>query len=523
MSSAITIKPNPAQKYAIPRMTDRNRDILALNTGEGKSLAALIVMVKRLQAEVVDQAIIVSPKTALTLTWKKELRTWGLHRQVTICLTVDEVMGCLRKGNHFATYYNVFTDRRVISALLQIDKRFHIILDECQTVKNNSKRRKSMLPLSRRPRKFSIHGLSATVMAKFTDIWGVIDFFYPGTVGTKEHFIRRYCTVKERERRMKRKGKKGTKIIRVPYTEITGYKNIERLAEDMKDWIITFHNPRPLFMKRWRFALNPDEWEGYVEAAKGTLYDEDGQEVGEKEFGARLHPLQEAADAPVEGKQLSSKDIALARLLEFVKRRKLIIYSARLNNIARLEKLFKTQTPYKPYVLTGEVTKNSERESRVNAFKNNQNPSVLLISSVGSVSLNLDVTDTIILYSLPFSLDEISQVVGRITRYSSPFDEFFVWAMEARETIDSYKVEYFFHNSDIFKRVLGFLPNVPAAVTPQTKSSIVKMRQRLLWTKYEEYPFDAQGNLVKKPSKIKKPKNSKKGDNGTEKLIDSIL
>ena len=94
------------------------------------------------------------------------------------------------------------------------------------------------------------------------------------------------------------------------------------------------------------------------------------------------------------------------------------------------------------YIIQGK-TKQSERGNIAKEFKNNPNSKVILISNAAGESLNLNATNEIILYNLPDGSGKFDQIIGRIARNFSKFEDqgrsFYIHYVIVDDTIDEYK------------------------------------------------------------------------------------
>ena len=86
---------------------------------------------------------------------------------------------------------------------------------------------------------------------------------------------------------------------------------------------------------------------------------------------------------------------------------------------------------------------------------------MVLITSAGTESINLQKANNLIFYEIPFSIREFIQAVGRITRTNSKFDTFNVYLLEMLGTIDTYKKEKIKINYEPLKHILQGYDTLP--------------------------------------------------------------
>jgi len=88
-------------------------------------------------------------------------------------------------------------------------------------------------------------------------------------------------------------------------------------------------------------------------------------------------------------------------------------------------------------------TKEKDRGSIAKNFKNNPNSKVVIISNAAGESLNLNGTNELILYDMPDGPGKYNQIIGRIVRSFSRFEDegrsFYIHYVIVEGTLDVYK------------------------------------------------------------------------------------
>ncbi len=106
---------------------------------------------------------------------------------------------------------------------------------------------------------------------------------------------------------------------------------------------------------------------------------------------------------------------------------------------------------------------------------------VVLITSAGTESINLQKSNSMIFYDVPFSVLTFIQAVGRITRMDSKYSEQHIHIIEATGTIDSYKRLLINMNSNLIETIFGGIETLPVEILKIDKSMQGILKRKLLW------------------------------------------
>ena len=107
---------------------------------------------------------------------------------------------------------------------------------------------------------------------------------------------------------------------------------------------------------------------------------------------------------------------------------------------------------------------------------------VVLLTQAGTESINLQRSDTLILYDIPFSIKTILQLLGRITRIDSKYSAQYIHFIEASNTIDTYKRLLISIHGDIINKIFGEIETLPVELTLVDQKIQQKLRNKLLWS-----------------------------------------
>ena len=171
-------------------------------------------------------------------------------------------------------------------------------------------------------------------------------------------------------------------------------------------------------------------------------YEEKAQET--KQHSARLAEMQKYVDMSEEKRSLLL-DIVLngksSDSNETLLEKGVIVYIEFLDVIAQIAKDFEAKG-IEVAIIQGS-TKEKDRGSIARAFKNNPNSKVVLISNAAGESLNLNGTNELILYDMPKGSGKYNQILGRIARSFSRFEDegrsFYIHYVIVDDTLDVYK------------------------------------------------------------------------------------
>ena len=138
-------------------------------------------------------------------------------------------------------------------------------------------------------------------------------------------------------------------------------------------------------------------------------------------------------DLVINGKSSDSEELLLDKGV--------LIYAEYIDVIVQLAKDFKDKG-IDCSIITGD-TKEEDRGRIAKEFKSNPDSKVVIMSSAGAESLNLNASNEIFLYDLPKGPGKFNQTIGRIARCFSKFEEqnrsFYIHYVIVDETLDEYK------------------------------------------------------------------------------------
>lgn len=288
------------------------------------------------------------------------------------------------------------------------------------------------------------------------------------------------------------KGKDRRTVTR-QFKEIVGYKNLDRLQEILKNYIIIKQKKYNLKFHYYSKELKESEFLPYMRASEGLA-----RETSEDNFAVRLHDLQKVVDnidpeARVLDKLSSKEELFLQVVLKCIKEgHPTLVYCDYTDVVNRLETLLNLNICKKAGVekilkVTGDVPQ-KQREKVEELIDSH---TVVLITSAGTESINLQRADTMIFYDTPFSCLTFIQAVGRVTRMDSKFNEQHIHIIGNTGTIDDYKKALIQINGSLIQAIFGNMETLPLDLTNTDRTLISQLKQKLLWC-------SRQGKLISK-------------------------
>ena len=109
------------------------------------------------------------------------------------------------------------------------------------------------------------------------------------------------------------------------------------------------------------------------------------------------------------------------------------------------------------------------------------NKTVVLITSAGTESINLQKADSFVFYDIPFSILTFMQAVGRVTRMDSKYNTQYIHFIEVVGTIDSYKRCLIQINGGLITSMFGKMETLPLEAGQIDRNVTRQLKQGLLW------------------------------------------
>lgn len=326
----------------------------------------------------------------------------------------------------------------------------------------------------------------------------------PRIFGNYAMFEQKYIVTQTRQIRRKVGKGEHKRTMMQQIKEIVGYKNLDNLQEVLANYIIIKQKHYNLEFHYHNVELKPRELEPYMRASDGLA-----RETSEDNFAVRLHDLQKVVDNidpeyRVEKSLSSKEELFLNLVLKKMKEgHPTLVYCDYTEVVERLEMLLKLDFCKKNGVKKiFKVTGNIPQKQREKVEELITPGTVVLITSAGTESINLQKADSMIFYDTPFSCLSFIQAVGRITRMDSKFSKQYVHILANTGTIDDYKKALIQINGALIQAIFGNMETLPLDIINSDRSLIRELKQKLLWCSREGKLIDSSelDKLMKKLS-----------------------
>lgn len=476
------------QIEAIEFLLKRKGAICSLQTGLGKTLSVLVANKIFLDNNPEYKTIIVCPVKALK-SFKRELNRMKYKRNEVGIIATNEMEYDVKTNKIF-----VFTDTNIkkyielVAEIVARGNRLVLIVDEAHKLQDtNSKFYQTMIEVRS---VCDIVWLStATPLLNGLDsLYWIVDFAVQGFLGRKTDFDNRYTEWHLKDQYVRGGGKRKIKVI-------DNYINLNELNYRLKDIMIVKKKEYNLKFSNIQKRMTEEEYEIYEKVSSGIF----NKDMDERNFSRRLHDLQRFIDNSYENdesikklvkdikkdNEISTKETVLIDTLKDCLERNYntIIYSDYKEVLNRIEKVLKCNKEYigynKIYKINGNINISTREKIEEQLDKND----VVLITSAGTESINLQKCNCFIFYDIPFSIKQIIQAVGRICRRDSKFKYQYCIFITMEETVDEYKFRLFQNHLNLVQQSVGAGADIPLNKEYLTHGSndIKELKDTLLW------------------------------------------
>jgi superfamily II DNA or RNA helicase len=381
-------KPYPFQTSGIKWLYDRDSALLADEMGLGKTMQAIIAARLLWRERLLDQILIVCPKTLIS-TWTAELKMWWPQIGDNVMLPGCDRQFFLRLGTPNVVVKIINYEAVAREAEWLKDQAFShdlIIIDEAQRIKNADTKTSQAVKALKATRRWALTG--TPLENKVEDVVSILQFVQPGLLKSDDQW-----SVTQRI---------GPYMLR---------RRTEEVRDDLPD---RSDQDIPIELDAsHRRTYDQMEREGVVELnAKGD-------NITVTHVFALISRLRQICNFdPVDGR--SAKLERLLEDLEEVREsgRKALIFSQFVDERYGLKRLSKDlgDSGYKVCQLHGEVRQNA-REAVLKAFRTDPTINALLLNySVGGVGLNLQVANYVFLFDRWWNPAVEDQAVKRAHR-----------------------------------------------------------------------------------------------------------
>ena len=106
---------------------------------------------------------------------------------------------------------------------------------------------------------------------------------------------------------------------------------------------------------------------------------------------------------------------------------------------------------------------------------------IVILTQAGRESMNLQKANNLIMYNIPYSTGSVLQLIGRITRIDTEYNEQNVYIIECIDTIDTYKQGLVASKIELFEAVFGEQTTMPNFSDDKFKIDTGALKRKYLW------------------------------------------
>jgi len=418
----------PFQKVGVEFLDVVQRGILAFDTGLGKSVTAIAQILRMIDAGIVtsQKKVLILSLASVKRSWHDEFEKFTNEKPVFIGMDYTTKKE-LKKADRLAFYNSKeFNEAKIVCinfelmlrdiAILKEIPFVAVFIDEAQKIKGiQSKTTNTIKEYLSTPYRYL---LTASPMENgLEELWSLIDYVEPSIFGNYWQFRDEFLEIGY-------------------FKEITGYKNIDKFKQKLG---------QVMYRKNKKEVLKdlPPITEDYIYVPMTKEQREGYDALRKKGFAEMKEKLAKLGDrAAQEGKgSVMTSILALNRYCDFPKltdpnsehgsckadecvrilkdlyeqKRKVIIFNKWTKSIAMLKEKIQKEIPQLTvHEYHGDCK--ATREDAKAAFLGSDHNSILIMSTAGSVGLNLQKADVMINYNRLYNPLAQYQAISRIYR-----------------------------------------------------------------------------------------------------------
>ena len=501
-------------------LSTKKRALFVDSTGSGKTISVLYAYAYRLSGGVLNFLFVLAPKNAHDKeVWKTQINRFTNLR----CISFEHLKKQLAAGRSlsnalaevdvlYAKLTTLKTDLSLCSEILRLKGRALTVIDEVHAFKTKS----SALTTSGSivlKHSFAVWGITATDFSVGPmDVYNIVDFIYPGKLGTQKEFVLKFCLWSEKVigRYYNGKLKKARSVV--------GLSSPEGLKHALSDMMVLGTRYPKANIHFIQYEMSSRERDLYSRVAGGFMLKGDDsseswiREVlrrGESDVSeiksikdverhsARYIYLQSVVDGSLEqdGTFGTSSSVKSSKYVEVItdlarKGESVLMYfdyyTSMDNFKAQLEAAEIKDINGRPI----KILENSERVRQKKGFVTSSlvkyNTYIILCSRASSESDNYPFIKHVIFYSNPTTPITYLQMAGRITRRDTEFEgDLHIW-IPVSDNIDKYKLVRIGYKLSQMQGICYNLTEIFPKEFLQTlddASQIENAKKNLLWRK----------------------------------------
>lgn len=494
----LTTQLHDYQKQAAEFALKRDGSILSLTTGSGKTVIAIAQAMVALANNKVDKVIQICTKKS-KLSFESDynkLTTAELGKDITVINYLEDLLDFMSSDVKIAvvqyeTFKNIddnywLTLCKTHKVLLQIDE-FHkckapmldlYLNNQDMLCQCNAKKPPEIVAKLWRLRPYiaCLTGYTATPISR-----DIVDAFCLGILAKPNLFannsLLQFYTDFLNYRAYKIPIKKGSSFKRT-VIDILGLKNEGALKSILDSICFYYFPPKNINFVRVNYEPNSVKV-NYDKAVKGMLdtYNERKiNDMGEKEdktFSARMLDIQYVLDNSDEKKE------ALLQTLKTTLAHGVLIYASYYETVDAVKEILdKCRINYQE--ITGKSS-DAQTKKTMDWFNSSPENKVVILTSAGSQSINLQATDNFIFYDLPFTAGQYCQAIGRIIRLQTKYSKFNIYTLYSEDTLDEYKYLYLSSNRETLDYLQGNNSLYVTNIKSRNTDLLRRLRKKKVW------------------------------------------
>ena len=476
----------PDQVEGINFLLSHPQGILSFGTGLGKTLTSLVAAKILLDKYNNSRCIIVCPVKALKSFKKECFKRVKLKKDEVGIFATNELSYNMQTNKVF-----IFTDTNiekyldVVVELAAKNYKLFLMVDEAHKLQDCKS--KFYRVMSQVKKVCVIQwGITATpILNDLDSLYYIVDFFCPKFFGNKTTFNNKYTRWHLEDKYIKGGRKIKTRVI-------DGYKNLNELNQELKKVMIVRQKQYNLKFGNIYKELTPEELDIYERVSSGMILDISE----ERAFTKRLHDLQRFVDRAYDNDESIKELVQMynssmystkeTMFLETLKKTvdqgySVIVYADYTDTINRLHDVIQSKKSELGVENIYEITGSVNIKTREKVEEQISNKDVILITSAGSESINLQAANCVIFYDIPFSVKTIIQVVGRVCRRDTKHKYQYIITLYTKGTVDEYKYINYQNNLKMVQMSVGAGQDLPLEFLDVDQKSLNAIKDKMLW------------------------------------------
>ncbi|MFP4547526.1 MAG: DEAD/DEAH box helicase [Fidelibacterota bacterium] len=437
------------QKEGVDFSIYKSASIIADEMGLGKTIQAIAVAVIKKDIYDLKKTLVICP-ASLKSQWKKEIEKFSHEKATIVEGHRSERKEIYKNSKTFFLIANYEAVLRDITTIYKYSPCM-IILDEAQRIKNYDT--KTSHAVKSIPRKHSLVITGTPLENRLLDLYSIMNFVNPYALAPQWEFSMKHCLFDKTKK-----------------NKITGYYDLQKLHNHLSDYIIR-REKKEVFAQlpavqevAVPVKLHPFQYEMlsgmaqslmlYINKKHKTFYDI-----------RRIQQILTSMRMTCDSSYLVDKESNYSPKLDELKliltekfnlpesKKKIIIFSewkTMLKQIAQMLRANKIGYT----TLSGDVPVKS-RGKLLEEFEHSEDCHILLSTEAGGTGLNMQFTDTVINFDLPWNPAKKNQRIGRINRIGQQSQHLTAINMVAIDSIEERIADGIVLKQDLFDAVLN--------------------------------------------------------------------